>query len=98
MAKEPCYVTMRITTRKGAYTVGILPEPPEQSYKYNIISLGLQVDKKTKPILVMTPKEAVMFGVGLIRASILAEIRILKNNPNDADWAINWESIFEKAT
>ena len=95
MVKEPCYVVMRTKTRQGIYVVSILPEAPKKSYKYDIVSLGFQEGNKAKNLLVMTPKEAVMLGVSLIRASILADIRILKNNPKDADWATNWEAVFQ---
>ncbi|MCJ7634109.1 hypothetical protein MUP77_17195 [Candidatus Bathyarchaeota archaeon] len=94
MTKEPCYVVMQIKARSGTYIVGVLPEAPKKSYKHDIVSLGISKGNMTKSLLVMTPKEAVMFGVSLIRASILADIRISRNDPKDANWATNWESAF----
>lgn len=96
LSKEPSYIVMQIKTGHGIYTVGILPEAPKSSYKYDIVALDLRTNNKKKQLVVMTPKEAVMFGVSLIRASILADIRILRNNPKDADWATNWEAVFQE--
>jgi hypothetical protein len=96
MVDETYYVILQMPTKHGNTVVGVLPEAPKESYKYDNVGLWLEKKNKSKNLLVMTPREAVMIGVSLIRASILAEIRILKNNPKDADWATNWEKSFQE--
>lgn len=106
MDEKNCYVVGQLRGKNQTLCIGINANPPKSAYKHDIICLGSREKSepnksqpnKCKPryISIMTPKEAIIVGTYLIRASILAEFRLKRNKEEDLDWAINWEKAFEQ--
>ena len=99
MGKELIYLIGQINSAKGEVSVVILPKALKNSYKYDIICLGTRrknaKDSRLRNVYAVTPKEAMLLGGYLIRASILAEIKLCRGGENDTNWATDWESVFK---
>lgn len=99
MKKDLVYLIGQINSAKGLVAVAIIPKAPKHAYKYDIICLGTHFknDKKNrfKNVYCVTPKEAMLLGGFLMRASILAEIRLQQSGEGDINWATDWESVFK---
>lgn len=99
LKKDLIYLIGQINSEKGDVSVMILPKAPKNSYKYDVICLGTKPknakSKGFRNVYAVTPKEAMLLGGYLIRASILAEIKLCRGGENDTAWATDWESAFK---
>jgi hypothetical protein len=71
-------------------TAGVISKAPSKVYPHDMTFLELKRKGVTRYIL-MTPAEAAILGVALIRASALADLLIKIKKEAGSDWATNWE-------
>jgi len=100
MDEDMFYIVQLLKSSKIGDVVIAVATAPKESYKDDIIHISLinkKDDKKilTKNILVMTPREAVLLGVSLIRASLIGEFALDKKEPS-FDFATNWQQFFKR--
>ena len=84
---------LRSKDKERSISVSLLSEAPKDAYIHDVVFLKVK-NKDGVRYAAMTPAEAVILGIYLIRASSLADVLIASKKLDKAtgiDWATDWQ-------